>query len=304
MKENKLTKTWVVCILATLCCVLWGSAFPCIKIGYKLFNIAQDSTSSQILFAGIRFILAGIIAIIICSFTSKKVLFPTSSSITKIIKLSMFQTILQYTLFYIGLANTTGVKASIVEASNVFIAILVSAIIFKFEKVTAKKLIGCAVGFIGVIIINIGGLSQGISMNFMGDGLVFMSTFMYAFSSVLMKKYSKTENPVMMSGYQFLFGGIIMLIVGLLMGGKVTITGINAIIMLIYLALISAVSYSIWSMLLKYNPVSKVTIFGFMNPVTGVILSAILLNEGQTFGIESIGALIFVCLGIYIVNKE
>ncbi len=304
MKENKLTKTWVVCILATLCCILWGSAFPCIKIGYKLFNIAQDSTSSQILFAGIRFILAGIIAIIICSFTSKKVLFPTSSSITKIIKLSMFQTILQYTLFYIGLANTTGVKASIVEASNVFIAILVSAIIFKFEKVTAKKLIGCAVGFIGVIIINIGGLSQGISMNFMGDGLVFMSTFMYAFSSVLMKKYSKTENPVMMSGYQFLFGGIIMLIVGLLMGGKVTITGINAIIMLIYLALISAVSYSIWSMLLKYNPVSKVTIFGFMNPVTGVILSAILLNEGQTFGIESIGALIFVCLGIYIVNKE
>lgn len=41
-----------------------GSAFPCIKIGYGMWNIESVDTSSQILFAGMRFVLAGILAVI------------------------------------------------------------------------------------------------------------------------------------------------------------------------------------------------------------------------------------------------
>ena len=59
-QKNTLTKSWVVCLLAMVCCLLWGSAFPCMKIGYRLFSIPADSTGSQILFAGYRFTLAGI----------------------------------------------------------------------------------------------------------------------------------------------------------------------------------------------------------------------------------------------------
>lgn len=53
---------------------------------------------------------------------------------------------------------------------------------------------------------------------------------------------------------------------------------------------------------MKYNPVSKVSVFGFMNPVFGVILSAILLKE-EAQGVTSIIALVLVSTGIYIVNK-
>ena len=75
--------------------------------------------------------------------------------------------------------------------------------------------------------------------------------------------------------------------------------------MLIYLALISAVAYSLWGMLLKYNPISRVAVFGFMNPVFGVILSAWLLREGaQAFGPISLVSLVLVCAGIYIVNSR
>ena len=74
--------------------------------------------------------------------------------------------------------------------------------------------------------------------------------------------------------------------------------------MLIYLALVSAVAYSLWGMLLKYNPISRVAVFGFMNPVFGVILSAWLLREGaQSLGPVSLVSLVLVCAGIYIVNK-
>ena len=70
-------------------------------------------------------------------------------------------------------------------------------------------------------------------------------------------------------------------------------------------ACISAVAYSIWGILLKYNPVSKVAIFGFTNPVFGVLLSAWWLREGsKELGINALIALVLVCIGISIVNTN
>ena len=292
----------VVVLLATICDLLWGSAFPCIKLGYKFFNISSDDTASQIFFAGLRFTLAGLLVIIFMSFVKRRFLVPRSlKTFGRISLLSCFQTILQYILFYIGLAHTNGVKGSIIEASNVFIAIFVASLIFKQEKLTTKKLIGSLIGFIGVVIINLKGLTFDLNI---GDMCVFLSTFAYAVSSVLLKRYSTEEDTVMMSGYQFLFGGIIMTLIGLLMGGRLTVFTSQGIVLLVYLAFISAMAYSLWALLLTYNPISKVAVMGFLNPVFGVILSAIILNEGDIINIRSIVALILVCVGIFVVYMK
>ena len=222
----------------------------------------------------------------------------------KIFKLSMLQTVLQYFFFYVGLANTTGVKASIIEGVNVFVAVLVASLLFQQEKLTGKKIVGCLIGFAGVVIVNLGG-SMDMGFRLTGEGFIFLSTVAYAFSSVFLKRYSKDENPVLLSGYQFITGGIIMCVIGLLMGGKVHGFAAASTGMLVYLAVISAVAYSLWGILLKYNPVSKVAVFGFMNPVFGVILSALLLGEGaQAAGVKSLIALLLVSIGIYVVNKK
>ncbi len=301
-KEQFMTKTIVVWLGALLCCALWGSAFPCIKIGYQLFEIPSDATATQILFAGCRFTLAGILAIIIGSVLNHKVLVPKKGSWGKIAKLCMLQTVAQYLFFYIGLANTSGVKASIIEGVNVFIYILVASLIFHQEKLTTRKMLGCIIGFVGVVLVNItGGIDM--AFTFTGDGFIVLSTIAYAFSSVMIKRYSQDENPVTLSGYQFVLGGMIMVVCGLIMGGRLTVISGAGIAMLLYLAVISAVAYSMWGVLLKYNPVSRVTVFGFMNPVFGVILSAIFLKESGSIGVVCILALIFVCAGIYIVNR-
>lgn len=65
MKEQWMQKTVVVWFLAMICCLLWGSAFPCIKIGYKMFHIASADASSQLLFAGCRFFLAGVLVLLL-----------------------------------------------------------------------------------------------------------------------------------------------------------------------------------------------------------------------------------------------
>ena len=303
--ESFLQKNWVVALLALLCCFLWGSAFPCVKIGYSLFHIAAEDIASQILFAGARFTLAGLLTIAIGSILSKKILVPAKSSWGMVVKLSLAQTVIQYLFFYIGLDNTSGVKASIIEASNVFFAILMSSLLFHYETLGACKLLGVVLGFAGVVLINLNGGSLDHAMSFQGEGFMMLSALSYALSSVLIKRYGQRENPVTLSGYQFVLGGLIMAAAGFMMGGRLRGFTAAATALLLYMAMISAVAYSIWGILLKHNPVGKVAVFGFMNPVFGVILSAILLQEqNQAFTQQGLISLLLVCAGIYLVNLD
>ncbi|MGN0318635.1 MAG: DMT family transporter [Lachnospira sp.] len=304
-KGDYLQKTWVVCVLALVCTFLWGSASPCIKIGYELFNIPAQETWTQVLFAGTRFVLAGVLTIVIGSLLGRKVLVPTKSSAKGIVVLGMCQTVLQYIFFYIGLAHNSGVKSSIINGSNTFLVILVACLIFRQEKLDIRKVLGCIVGFAGVILVCLNGEQIDAGFSFQGEGSLFLAALAYAFSSSFMKIFSKKDNPVMLSGYQFIFGGFVMIIMGLLLGGRITRVSVSAVMMLIYLALISSVAYSLWGILLKHNPVSKVAIFGFTNPVFGVVLSAWWLGEGtKELGLKAVLALVLVSIGICIVNVK
>ena len=265
-KEQWMQKTWVVWLGAFLCCALWGSAFPCIKIGYELFQIESSQTATQILFAGYRFTLAGILSILIGSLLGRSFLIPKKETYSKILNLCIFQTVLQYVCFYIGLAHTSGVKASIIEGVNVFVAILIASLIFHQEKLTVRKMLGSVIGFSGVVLVNLIGNELSGKFSILGEGNILLSTVAYAFSSVLMKRYSKKENPVTLSGYQFVLGGTMMIGIGFLLGGRIEHMTTGGLAMLIYLAFLSAVAYALWGILLKYNPVSKVAVFGFMNP--------------------------------------
>lgn len=109
----------------------------------------------------------------------------------------------------------------------------------------------------------------------------------------------------MLSGYQFFIGGIVMMVVGFGMGGRITVPSTKAALMLLYLAFASAMAYTIWSQLLKYNPVSRVAVFCFMTPVFGVILSAVLLHESEQISlVQGAVALILITAGIVISHRE
>ena len=172
-KTNKIyTNILFVTFAALLCCALWGSATPMIKIGYELL-LPERNVASTILFAGVRFAIAGIITVIIYSVGRKTFLYPKKENIFRVIKISCFQTVIQYIFFYIGLANTTGVKGTIISGSNVFFAIIIASLIFRQENLTFKKIFGCILGFAGIIVVNLNGLD--LNMNFTGDAFVLFS---------------------------------------------------------------------------------------------------------------------------------
>ena len=243
--SNWLTKTWAVALVAFLCSALWGSAFSGVKIGYTLLKIEASDWASQLVFAGARFFLAGCMALLMGSAAQRKLLLPSVQAMPKILIISCFQTILQYLFYYIGLAHTTGVNAAIIVAANVFAAILIASLLFRIEKLTAAKVIGCIIGFSGILLVHCSGLQGGMHLNLLGDGFIFLCTIASGFSSVFMKKYSAQENPVLLSSWQFCLGGLVMGVVGLLFGGSIQLVTPAAWGILLYLAFVSAAAYSI-----------------------------------------------------------
>lgn len=302
-KERFFTRNYIVCLCAILCCILWGSAFPCVKLGYGLFGVNKQHAPSLMLFAGIRFTLAGMMVIAFGSVTQKKFLTFKPKNYWRVGIIALFQTIIQYTCFYIGVAHTTGVKSSVLNGLGVFFTILSACFIFRTEKFNLIKLLGCFLGFSGIILINLGG-DFTFDFAFSGEGCVILSGLSSAIAAGFVKIFSKHEDTTALCGYQFFFGGIVLTVIGLSFGGVLTEISVGAVFLLIYLAFLSACAFTLQGTLLKYNPVSKVAVFKSTNPLFGALFSAIILGEyNQLLSIFTLIALVLVCLGIFVINK-
>lgn len=290
-----------------VCCLLWGSAIPCIKIGYSLFDVGATDSASQLLFAGLRFSIAGTMVIAGMSVAGRRFLRPAVSDVRPIVVLALFQTIGQYVFYYLGLSRASGVTTSIVGASSSFIAILLAALAFRTERLSVRKILGCIAGFAGVAAIELGGMAPGSKLAFSlsGEGLILLSAVSNAMSTCLIGIFSKKHDPVLLSGWQFLTGGIVLTACALAAGGHLDPSNLApGILLLIYMGFISAMAYSLWSRLLAVNPVSRVTVFGFMTPIFGFLLSVMLLGEGSLVSpVLAAIALGLVSAGIIIVNR-
>lgn len=287
-------------------CGLWGSAYPCVKIGYELFGIAGSDVASRLVFAGTRFTIAGIMVVVGVSIAQRRALLPAKRDLSAIGILALFQTVLQYFFFYGGLSHAAGVTSSIIGAAAYFFAILFAALIFKTENLTRKAVIGCAIGFAGVVLVNLGG-SGDAAFSFApnGEGFILLSSVAGAISTCFIAVLGRTHDSVLLSGWQFVTGGIVLLGCGLAMGGSLCpISPGPALALILYMGFISAMAYTLWSRLLAANPVSRVSIFGFMTPVFGAAMSAVLLGETGTVNpLFALIALVLVSAGIVIVNR-
>ena len=307
--NDKCTKTDFLSTLpgvvaaATLANLLWGSASPCIKLGFRCFGVESADVMSQILFAGVRFTLAGVLTVLFGSLLRRRLLLPKAGSGGMILTLALVQTALQYGLFFVGLSHAPSFKGSIISPTSSFFALLFAALLFRQERLNVRKVIGCLIGFAGVVLVSLSGSLDG-SFRFVGEGFLILAAASYGMSSVLIKRFSVREDPVVLSGWQFILGGLLMTTAGLLGGGRLRAAEPGAWPLLLYLGSLAAVAYTLWSLLLQRHPVSRITVFAFLNPVFGVVLSALLLGEGKLLDLpRCLLAIVLVCLGVWIVNR-
>lgn len=288
--------------IAILCTLLWGSAYPCIKTGYELFSITANDIGSKLVFAGIRFSTAGVLVLLFLGITNQKILFPAKQNIPSILILGLFQTTLQYIFFYIGLANTTGTKGAILNSAGTFLAVLVAPLLYSFEHYSFQKIGGCVLGFIGILLVNLNG--DGFTgFTLIGDGFTLLATIFGSIAFFISKEICKKESAFTATGWQLLLGGLLLCFFGVIKGGHISFTSLPQFLLMGYMAMLSAVAFVLWTSLLAYHPVGKISIYNLAIPIFGTLLSGLFLRE-NIFTFSNISAAIAVSLGIAIVNKS
>ncbi|MBT3066032.1 DMT family transporter [Rhodoferax sp. U11-2br] len=293
----------VVIALACFACMLWGSAYPAIKSGYALFAIAADDIPTKMVFAGYRFVIAGVLLLLMALATRRPIFDLSWHKLRQITTLGLTQTAVQYVFFYIGLAYTTGVKGSIMNATGTFFSVLLAHFIYKNDRLSWNKAIGCLVGFVGVMVVNFDKSLLDFHFTLLGEGFVVIAAFILSAASIYGKKVSQDMDSIVLTGYQLALGGVVLVLAGYLFGGVLTGFTWKSSALLFYLALMSSVAFGLWTILLKYNRVGMVTIFNFLIPVFGALLSAAFLGE-SILEWKNMLALVLVCSGIFLVTKE
>lgn len=298
---NRFLKTKSGAVIGALfCTLLWGTAFPVIKVSYNHLEVAADDIGAQVLFAGERFFLAGFMVLVFCLIFKRHSLKIEKNSFTPVLLLGLTQTAAQYFCSYIGVANTSGTKTSVITACNAFFSVLLAPLFFRNEKLSHSKVLGCVVGFAGIVIINLNGIAVG-GISFLGEGMVLLSALCSGVGSFLSKASAKKSDPIAVTAYQLLLGSVVLIAVGLVMGGNVPFKDTTSVLLLLYLALVSALAFALWTVLLRFHSVGRICIFNLLIPIFGTLWSGILLGE-NILKWENLLSLLLVSVGIFVVN--
>ncbi len=296
--SNKKSATLVV----IFCMLLWGSAIPTIKTTYTAFLIDKADTGAKILTAGIRFFMAGLLTYFYMFLFGKNKVEKKNINWRYIIVLSIIQTSLQYLLYYIGLSNTTGVKSSIIQASNAFFVVILAAILIPDEKLSPGKILALLIGTGGILIANYKPGSAS-SFKISGEGAILASTCFNAFSTVYVRWRGRGEDAFFTTSAQFILGSVILIIVGLAAGGAGGIHfSVRGALLLAYGAFISATAYTLYTLVLHHQPAGEVGFYKLFIPIFGSLLSIIFL--GEMFNLQLLIGLFLLITGTYILNMD
>ena len=258
-------------LLAIFCNVLWGSAFPFIKMGYRLFAIDSANTPSILCFAGVRFMLGSFLVLLGSVLLQNRVpRFPRGKVATECCALGLWQTTFQYAFYYIAVAMLTGAFGGILNSTQSFLGVIFAHFLYgNADRMTPAKL---------------------------------LATVIFTLSGPWNKAVTKKADSFAVCFINLFVGGAALFVLGTALGGHLGSVNPLGILVLLYLAFICGAGYVLWALLMKNNPVSRIAIFGFVNLVVNVLLSAV-LNGEPLFRWQYLAALVFVCVGIWLVNK-
>ena len=194
-----------------------------------------------------------------------------------------------------------GSKGAVYDQIGVFVIVLSSGLIFKGERLGLGKILGCALGFLGVLAINTNGLEFSFSLG--GEGIMLLAVACQTVSYFIAKGSADIISAPKLTGYGQLIGGVALCAFSLIFGGRIQTVNPTALISLVLLILISAIAYTLSLMPLKYFPVSEVSSFNLLITVFGVIMSAALLGE-NIFRLNYALSLTLIALGIILINRK
>ncbi|TKH02631.1 EamA/RhaT family transporter [Peribacillus simplex] len=275
-------------VLILLTTFLMGSSFAVVKIGLPY--------SSPLLLAALRFTLAGLIMAMIVIFLKRP--HPNSKGDwIKMLIIGTFQTAGVMGCIFLSLRTITASESSILTFTNPLL-VVVFGTIFLQTRYKLYQWIGVLLGLVGVII------TMGAQLEFK-FGILFgiLSSVFWAISTLLAKKWGAISDTWVLSAYQMLFGGLLLLLGSFILEKPFFILNGNSLFILLWLSIMSSiVQFAVWYYLLQKSDPGKTSAFLFLAPFFGVLSGWALLGE-QIYTSLLIGGL-FIIIGIYLVNSN
>lgn len=275
-------------LLIILTTALMGSSFAIGKIGLQY--------SSPLLLAGLRFLLAGVIMAILVKITNQP--HPASKEQwSKVLIIGSLQTATVMGCIFISLRTITASESSILTFMNPLLVIIFGTV---FMQIRYKwyQWSGVLLGFIGVAT-TLGGIKD------MKIGILFgaLSSVFWAISTLLVNKWGSNFNTWVLSAYQMLFGGLILIILSLLIEKPFFDLNMKSVSLLLWLSIMSSiVQFALWYFLLQKGEPGKTSSYLFLAPFFGVLTGSVLLNE--TISLEFLGGGLLIIIGIFLVNSK
>jgi len=254
-------------------CLLWSTVYAGIKIGLQY--------DTPLHFAGIRFIIAGLI-ILPFSVRPSVFILMVKEHWKIILWVLLLQVLVNYIVFYYGLKLIPGALGAVIVGSQPLFTALIASWMHEGDKLTRRKMITIFLGIAGVILISAGrqAFRLATTIEIAGVLMIIAANVATATSNVLVSLRSKGVNPMVLSSTTFFTGGIIIYLISITVEG--TSHGpfnVEYWIVLAWLSFVSAMAFSIWYKLLQrpHVKVSELNLWKFIIPVVGAILSWLLV---------------------------
>jgi len=283
-------------LLALIVMALWGSLFPCVKLGYRFLHIDSGCVPGILMFAALRFTVCGGLVSLFCLLRQKALGKPAGKEILQILLVGLFAIVLHYACTYIGLSSTDSSKTALLKQAGALIYVCFSFLFFKDEKFSIYKILGAVIGFCGIIAINFGGSSFSFSF---GDILILCASVCTVVSNILSRRSTQSCSPLWITGISQLFGGLALLTAAIVMGAKLPVFDMKAVGVFVYICAASITSYTLWYYVLGKTELSKLFIIKFAEPLFACLFGAVLLGE-NIFKLQYLAAFVLICIGIVI----
>ncbi len=278
-------------LMTLLVMLLWGSLYPAVKLGFKEYQIT--TTGDILFFAGVRFTISGAVICMWQLLCDRKAFETVKSSMGPVLLSGLFAIVLHYSFNYLGLRYTDSSKTALMKQIGPLLYICFSFLFFKEDKLTIRKLIAAVLGFLGIVVINVDQSSVRLGL---GEALILLASLCTMISNVISKRTLQKVYPIAMTGVSQLVGGIIVLMIGFVLGGRMQFSMEQSGLML-YIWMASIVSYCLWFTVVRQENLSKLFIIKFAEPIFACIIGAILLGE-NIFQMKYFAAFILISGGI------
>ena len=281
--------------LAIIACLLWSSAFVGVKIGLKYHTPLQ--------FAGIRFVISGLLLLPVIH-NLKRFRKEVQENFGFVCLIAFLQIILQYSLFYMGVNLVpASISAMIVGSSPLFVALVAHFFTFN-DRIEWRKSGSILLGISGVAVITLGrkSLPSGAEIALPGVVFLLLNNLVSGITNVVIARKVQSISPMVLTSASLFIGGVFMFVISLPIEGLPQKSFPPEYYMsLAWLSFLSAAAISIWNTLLRRPKVkvSELNIWKFLIPVSGAILSWIIIpNESPDF--VSVSGMILIVLSLVI----